>query len=323
MRSRPHRSVIALGFLLNMGLAFGAERFPERPVRLIMPFAAGGGSDTVGRIVSQHLSESWKQSVVVDSRLGAGGNIAADLVARATPDGYTLLFNTAALLVAPNLYKGLPFDPIRDFTPITKLGFSPAAMLVNPQVKASSVAELIASAKAQSNKFSYGSAGIGSAVHLANALFNIRARINMEHIPYKGGNLALTDLIAGRIQVLFSPLGPAVPMAKSGRVTLLAVTTAERSPFAPDVPTISESGLPGFDFSYWWGIFAPSKTPPVLVAQLNRDIVKVVEAPATKAQLAGYGVTAASSTLAEFAAEIKNELRAWAEVAKSAGITPQ
>lgn len=197
-----------------------------------MPFAAGGGSDTVGRVVAQHLSALWQQPVVVDSRLGAAGNVAADIAAKAAPDGYTLLFNTAALLIAPHLYQNLSFDPAKDFTPITKIGLAPAALLVSPQLKVSSVAELIAAAKAQSNKFSYGSAGTGSAVHLATELFSSRARIQMAHIPYKGGNLALTDLIAGRIQVLFSPLGPAVNMVKAGRVNLLAVTTAQRSPLA-------------------------------------------------------------------------------------------
>ncbi len=288
-----------------------------------MPFAAGGGSDTVGRVVSQHLSELWRQPVVVDSRLGAAGNIAADLAAKAAPDGYTVLFNTAALLIAPHLYQGLSFDPAKDFTPLTKLGYSPAALLLSPQLKVNSVADLITAAKAQTGKLSYGSAGTGSAVHLATELLNLRARIQMEHIPYKGGNLALTDLIAGRIQVLFSPLGPAVAMAKAGRVKLIAVTTAQRSPFAPDIPTLSESGVPGYDFSYWWGLFAPSKTPHSLVTQINRDTITVVEAPSTKSQLAGYGVTVATTTLAEFAAEISNETRLWAEVAKSAGIKPQ
>ena len=322
MSRRTHGLATIVATLLNAGIACSAD-FPQRPVRLIMPFAAGGGSDTVGRIVSQHLSELWKQPVVVDSRLGAAGNIAADLAAKAAPDGYTILFNTAALLIAPHLSTGLSFDPAKDFTPITKLGYSPAALLLSTQLKANSVADLITIAKAQPGKLSYGSAGNGSAVHLATELLNLRARIRMEHIPYKGGNLALTDLIAGRIQVLFSPLGPALPMAKAGRVNLIAVTTAQRSPTAPDIPTLSESGVPGYDFSYWWGLFAPSRTPQALVAQINRDTVKVVEAPSTKAQLAGYGVTVATTTLAEFAAEIRNETRIWAEVAKSAGIKPQ
>lgn len=300
-----------------------AADFPQRPVRLIMPFAAGGGSDTVGRVVSQHLSELWKQPVVVDSRLGAAGNIAADLAAKAAPDGYTVLFNTAALLIAPHLNKNLTFDPAKDFTPVTKIGLSPAALLVSPQLRLNSVSELVAAAKSQSGKFSYGSAGNGSAVHLATELLNLRARIRMEHVPYKGGNLALTDLIAGRIQVLFSPLGPAVPMAKAGRVNLIAVTTAQRSPFAPDIPTIAEGGVSGYDFSYWWGLFVPAKTPQTLIAQLNRDTIKVVEAPPAKTQLAGYGVTAAGTTLSEFNAEIRNEIRVWSEVAKSAGIKPQ
>jgi tripartite-type tricarboxylate transporter receptor subunit TctC len=318
------RALVAIAaVLLGAGASGAAERFPERPVRLLMPYAAGGGSDSVGRIVAQHLNEYWKQPVVVDSRLGAGGNIGTDIAAKAAPDGYTLLFNTAAMLVAPNLYKGLPFDPVRDFVPITKLGFSPAVIVIHPQVKANSIAELITLAKSQSNPLNYGSGGVGSAVHLATEQFNTMAGIRMEHVPYKGGNLALTDLMAGRIQVMYSPVGAVGPLAKAGRIKILAVTTAQLSPFAPGIPTVSESGLPGYDFSYWWGIFAPVRTPPALVKQLNADIVKVVESPAARAQLANYGVTAASSTLAQFDAEIRNERRVLVDVARNAGIKPE
>ncbi len=309
--------------LLGAHPVLAQERFPQRPVRLIMPFAPGGGSDVVGRIVARELSERWAQPVVVDSRLGAAGTIASELVARAAPDGYTLLFNTAAMLIAPNLHKSLPFDPLEDFVPISKLGFSPAAVLIGPQVKADSIADFIALAKAPASHITYGSAGNGSAVHLATELFRTMAQIRMQHVPYKGGNLALTDLFAGRIQLLFSPLGPATGLAQSGKVKLIAVTTAKRSPLAPDVPTVAESGLPGYDFSYWWGIFAPARTPAARAAQLNRDIVQVVQSPQTRSRFDGYGVTPVGSSLAEFAAEVRNEASTWAGAAKKAGVTPQ
>ncbi len=321
---KPARDVLALLVAcLNVGFAVAAERFPERPVRMIIPYAPGGTTDLVGRIVGQQLSVFWKQTVVMDNRLGAGGNIATELVAKAVPDGYTLLLNTAAIVIAPSVYKGLPFDPIKDFVPISKLGVSPALVLVSLRVNANSIAELIALAKAQPGKLNFGSSGTGASLHLATELFKTMANVDMIHIPYKGSTPALVDLMGGQIQILFDALATALPLAKAGKVKALAVTTAQRSAFAPDMPTVSESGVPGYEFSFWYGIFAPAKTPAAVVTQLNRDIVKVVEAPATKEQLAVHGVTAASSSLSQYAAEVKNELRTWADVAKGAGIKPQ
>ena len=313
---------VVLVACVAINLAFAAERFPERPVRILVPYAPGGTTDVVGRIGGQELSAFWKQTVVMDNRLGAGGNIATELVAKAVPDGYTLLLNTAAIVIAPSVYKELRFDPIRDFVPISKFGFSPALVYLNSRVNANSIAELVALAKAQPGKLNFGSAGTGVAGHLATELFKTLANVDMVHIPYKGGAPALTDLLGGQIQVLFGALAN-LPLARSGRVKALAVTTAQRSPFAPDIPTIAESGVPGYEFSYWYGIFAPSRTPATVIAQLNRDIVRVVAAPAMKEQLAVHGVTAASSSLSEYAAEVKNELRTWADVVRAAGIKPQ
>jgi len=318
-----HLGHTLIAIVSSTGVAIAAEHFPTRPVRMIIPFAPGGTTDLAGRVAGQHLSAYWKQTVVVDNRLGAGGNIAAELVAKATPDGYTLLFNTAAIFIAPSIYKRLPFDPIKDFIPVSKVGFSPAVVIVNPRVNANSISELVALAKAQPGKLNFGSAGTGVAAHLATELFKTMANVNIVHIPYKGGAPALTDLLGGQIQILFNALGTALPLAKSGKVKALAVTTAQRSPFAPNLPTVSESGVPRYEFSYWYALFAPAKTPISVVTQLNRDIVNVVALPATKAQLEFHGVTAASSSLSEFAAEVRGELRTWADVAKNAGIQPQ
>ena len=303
--------------------AISADRYPQRPVRMLSPYAPGGTTDIAARVAGQHLAAHWKQSVVIDNRLGAGGNIANELVAKAAPDGYTLLCNTAAIYIAPSIYKNLPFDPIRDFIPISKIGFSPAVVLLHPRVNANSISELVALAKAQPGKLNYGSAGTGVAAHLATELFKTMANVNLVHIPYKGGSPALTDLMGGQIQILFNALGTALPLAKSGRVKALAVTTAQRSQFAPDMPTVAESGVPGYEFSYWYALFAPAKTPIAVVGQINRDLASVVATPAAREQLEFHGVTPATNTLAEFSAAVNKELQTWARVAQSAGIQPQ
>jgi tripartite-type tricarboxylate transporter receptor subunit TctC len=303
--------------------ALAAERFPERPVRMVIPYAPGGTTDLVGRVAGRELSNAWGQPVVIDNRLGAGGNIATEMVAKAPADGHTLLLNTAAIVIAPSVYKGLGFDPIRDFIPISKLGFAPAVVLVNPRYGINSITDLITMARAQPGKLNFGSSGTGASIHLATERFKTMAKVNMVHVPYKGSSPALADLMGGQIQLLFDGIGTALPLSKAGRLKALAVTTTQRSPFAPELPTVAESGLPGYEFSFWYGLFVPSATPQARVARLHRDIVKVVDAPATKDQLAIHGVTAASSTLADYAVEVKNDLRIWADVARAAGIKPE
>jgi len=323
MLNPARQAIVILVACANISGALAAENFPERSVRMIIPYAPGGTTDLVGRIVGHELSAFWKQSIVMDNRLGAGGNIATELVAKATPDGYTLLLNTAAIVIAPSVYKGLTFDPIKDFIPVAKLGISPAVVLVGLRVNANSISELIALAKAQPGKLNFGSSGTGASLHLANELFKTMANVNMVHIPYKGSTPALVDLMGGQIQVMFDALATGLPLARSGKVKALAVTTAQRSQFAPDLPTMSESGVPGYEFSFWYGLFVPAKTPTTVVSQLNRDITKIVETPSTKEQLAVHGVTATSSTLSQYAAEVRKDLRTWADVAKNAGIQPQ
>ncbi|MBI2289798.1 MAG: tripartite tricarboxylate transporter substrate binding protein [Betaproteobacteria bacterium] len=316
------RYVLGLGFLCLSANIFGADRFPERPVRMIVPFSAGGTLDIVARVLAQDLSSYWGQSVVVDNRVGAGGNIGNELAAQAAPDGHTLLANTAALTIAPSVYKKLSFDPLRDFVPISKVGFSPAVILVHESVRVNSISELIALAKAQPGKLNYGSSGIGGSVHLAMELFKSVAKVDITHIPYKGAAPAMSELMGGQIQVLLNAMGTGLALAKSGKVKVLAVTTAQRSPFAPDVPAVAESGAP-YEFSYWYGIFAPSKTPRAIVTQLNADVTKVLETPATRKRLAAQGVTPVGNSLAQFAAEVKNEVRTWAEVVKASKIQPE
>lgn len=317
------RYLVGIVFLwLNANAAFGADRFPERPVRLIVPFSAGGGTDIVARVIAQDLSASWGQPVVMDNRGGAGGNVGNELAAHAAPDGYTLLLTTAALAMAPSIHKRLSFDPIKDFVAITKIGFAPAVILVHESVRANSISELVALAKAQPGKLNYGSSGPGGSVHLATELFKSVAKIDMVHIPYKGAAPAMSDLVGGQIQVLLNAIGTGLAISKTGKVKVLAVTTAQRSSLAPDLPTVSESGVP-FEFSYWYGIFAPAKTSQAIVVQLNRDVGKVLETPATRKRLAAYGVTPVGNSLAQFAAEVKNEVRTWAAVTKASNIQPE
>ena len=222
------RYVLGLGFLCLSANIFGADRFPERPVRMIVPFSAGGTLDIVARVLAQDLSSYWGQSVVVDNRVGAGGNIGNELAAQAAPDGHTLLANTAALTIAPSVYKKLSFDPLRDFVPISKVGFSPAVILVHESVRVNSISELIALAKAQPGKLNYGSSGIGGSVHLAMELFKSVAKVDITHIPYKGAAPAMSELMGGQIQVLLNAMGTGLALAKSGKVKVLAVTTAQR-----------------------------------------------------------------------------------------------
>lgn len=300
-----------------------ADLFPERTVRLIVPFVAGGTVDVAGRIVAHELSEAWKQPVIVENRLGAGGNIATEFVGKSAPDGYTLLLTTAAIAIAPNVYKGLPFDPAKDFVPVSKIGVSPALLIVNPRLEVNSVSELIDLAKARPGKLNYGSSGAGASVHLATELFKSKAQINLVHVPYKGSPPAYIDLVRGEIHVMIDSLRGTLPLAKSGKVKALAVSTANRSPLAPEFPTIAESGVPGYDFSFWYTVFVHSATPARLTERLNRDINAVLQKPSVVKQLVAQGVVATPSTLTELVREYRNELRIWAEVAKGAGIVPQ
>jgi tripartite-type tricarboxylate transporter receptor subunit TctC len=317
---RLRSAVIAMvAGLLSISAAH-AQSYPTRPVHLVVPYAPGGPVDIVARIVGQQLNEIWKQPVIVESKPGAGGNLGTDQVAKAKPDGYTLLINTPAIIIAPSVYKNLPFDPNKDFAPVINIGVAPALLVVNPELPFNNVRELIAYAKAQPGKLNFGSPGTGGSLHLAGELFKTKAGIDMVHVPYRGVQPALVDIMAGHAQLMFDAIIDCMELVKAGKLKALAISTAKRSVLAPELPTVSESGLPGYDFSLWYGIFAPAGTPPAIVAQINRDTLRVLALPAVKEQMQKHGIEVIGNSPAEFAATMKTEGQTWAELVRSVGI---
>jgi tripartite-type tricarboxylate transporter receptor subunit TctC len=295
--------------------------FPERPIRFIAANAPGGGLDITARAIAPKLSAAFGQQVIVDNRAGAAGSIASDIVAKSTPDGYTVMVaSLGGLAVNTNLYKGLTYHPLRDFAPITWATSGSNVLVVHPSVPARSVQELIALAKAQPDKLSYGSSGAGNAGHLAGELFNRMAGIKMVHIPYKGGAPAMIDLLAGQIQLIFSSAPTAVPQVKAGRIRGLAVTTARRSVILPELPTIAEAGLPGFEADNWYGVVTTMKTPRAVIDRLNTEIVRALHTADVKQALLTQGLEVRTSTPQEFGAYMKSEFDKWAKVIKDAGI---
>lgn len=297
-----------------------AQQYPSRPIRAVVPLAPGGGTDTVGRLVFAKLSELLGQQIVVDNRGGGGGVIGTDLVAKATADGYTLLMGSITTnAVNPVLYKKLPYDHIRDFAPISMVGTVPNVLVVHSSVPAKSVKEFIAYAKANPGKISYGSAGIGSAPHLSMELIKSMGGINMVHVPYKGSGPALADVLGGQLQALCSSLAGLLPHIKAGRVRALGVTTTTRNPQLPDVPTIAEAGIPGYEVVIWYALFAPARTPPAILARLNAETVKALNSEDLKQRLILQGLDVGSSTQDQLMAFVKSETTKWAKVAKDSG----
>ncbi len=315
--------VCALGLMTGIPVqaASSSSDYPNRPIRLVLPFPPGGGTDTLARIIAPKLSQAMGQQWVVDNRGGAGGNIANDVVAKAAADGYTVLmgFNTA-LTVNPALYKNLPFDVMRDFQPITQLAGAQYVMVVHPSVAATSVKEFVALAKAKPGALNYSSGGIGTPLHLAAELFKLKAGVNMVHVPFKGGGPAVVAVLGGEIQVTFGSLPASMPHVKAGKLRALAVTGLKRSEVAPDVPTLAESGFPGFDVTNWYGFLVPAKTPEPVVTRLHREALVAMRTPEVQEALAKQGLEIATSNPAEFAALIKSETATWAELIKAANI---
>ncbi len=307
----------AVSYLL-VPAAYAAE-YPTKPIRMIVGFAPGGGTDTTARAIANRLTELLGQQVIIDNRAGAAGNIATELVARAPPDGYTLLMGTiAALAINPSLYRTkLPFDSVRDFAPIIQAVDSTNILSLNPSVPAASVKELIALAKAK--PLNYGSSGVGGTGHLAGELFSSMAGVKMTHVPYKGGGPAMVDLIAGQVQLVFATAASAVPHIKSGKIKGVAVTTIKRSALMPSIPTIAESGLPGFDANNWYGLLAPAGTPRPIIMRLNTEVKKVLAMPEVKEFLFNQGLDPAPGTPEQFGAYIKSEIAKWAKVVKDSG----
>ena len=297
--------------------AFAAD-YPARPIKMIVGFAPGGGTDLTARPVAAKLSELLGQQVIVENRPGAAGNIATEQVARAAPDGYTILMGTiAALAINPSLYGNLKFDPETDFAPVIQVVDATNVLALHPSVPASSVQELIALARQKS--LSAGSSGIGATGHLAIELFNVMAGVKLVHVPYKGGGPAMTDLVGGQVQLIFATTASAGPQIKAGRIKGIAVTTAKRSALMPELPTIAEAGLAGFDANNWYGIVVPVRTPRAIIDQLNAEVTKVLGMPDVKATLFNQGLDPAPGTPEQFGAYIKSERIKWAKVIKASG----
>jgi tripartite-type tricarboxylate transporter receptor subunit TctC len=297
-----------------------AQPYPSKPIRFVVPYPAGGPLDSVARLLGQKVSESTHQPVIVDNKPGAGGNIGADAVAKAPPDGYTILMGAVAThAINPTLYASIPYDPIKDFIPVTQIASTPNVLVVNPAVPAGNVREFIAYAKANPGKLNFGSGSTGSAGHLAGELFKAMAGIDMTHVPYKGAAPAMNDLIGGQIQLMFDNLASSLAQVRAGKVRALAVTTAKRSALAPELPTIAESGLPGFDINTWFGIFVPARTPHEIVERLHAEFTKALAAPDIRERMLNLGAEPVGGSSAEFAAYIRAESGKYARIIKASG----
>ena len=297
-----------------------AQPYPSKPIRFVVPYPPGGPLDTVARLLAQKVTESTKQPVVVDNKPGAGGNIGADAVAKSAPDGYTLLMGAVAThAINPTLYASIPYDPVRDFAPVTQVASTPNVLVVNPSIPAANVKEFIAYAKANPGKLNFGSGSTGSAGHLAGELFRTLAGVDMTHIPYKGAAPAMQDLIGGRIQLMFDNLASSLGQVRAGAVKALAVTTAKRSGLAPELPTIAESGLPGFDISTWFGIFVPAGTPGAVVEKLHAEFTRALAAPDVRERMLALGAEPVGNRPEEFAAYIRAEADKYARLVKASG----
>ena len=312
---------VASAMCMHAPLAASADAYPVRPIRLVVGFPPGGGVDTTARAIAPRLAERLGQQIVIDNRPGATGNVAAELVANAPADGYTVSIGSIApLAVNPSLYVNSPVDPLRDFAPITRIGDSTNVLVVHPSVAAASVKELVALARAKPGALNCGSSGIAGAGHLALELFNVLARTKITHVPYKGGGPAMVDLLGGNIHLIFATTASAAAYIKSGRIRPLAVTTAKRSALMPDLPTVAEAGLAGFEANNWYGFVAPAKTPRSIVLRLNKDAIAAMSLPDVKEMLFRDGVEIAPSTPEEFAAYMRAEHVKWAKVISAAGI---
>lgn len=299
------------------------DNWPSRPVRLIVPFPPGGGTDNVGRILATRLSEVWGQQIVIENRGGGGSNVGSEAGAKAPPDGYTMLFTAFPFATNQFLYSKLPYDPVADFTPISLIGTFPNILVVPNTSSIKSVTELIAYAKANRGNITFGSSGIGTSPHLNGELFMRMAGIEMTHIPYRGAGPAIIDLIPGRLTTMFNTSGSLMPHVKAGRLRALAVSSGKRFSAEPSIPTVAESGVPGFDVVSWYGLVVPAKTPGAIVNKMNADSVKVMREPAIRQRLEALGLEVVGSTSQEFSAFIKAEMAKWGPVIKSAGIKAQ
>ena len=298
-----------------------AQAYPARPIRLIVAFAPGGSVDLVARLIGQKLTEAWKQQVVIDNRPGAGGNLSAELAAKAAPDGHTLYMSSASLVVNASLYRNLPYDPIKDFAPVTLIASVQNVLVAHPSLPARNVSQLIALARKAPGEINYASTGSGSSGHLTMELFKSMAGIALTHVPYKVIGQATTDLLSGQVSLWFPSIPGALPHIRAGKMIALAVSGGKRSPALAEVPTVGESGLPGFEASTWYPLLAPAGTPQAIVAKLNAQVVAILNSAEVQERLVAQGVEPIGSTPAQLAGHLRSELAKWAKVVKLAGVS--
>ena len=310
-------ATLALSFF---AFAAQAQGYPDRPVKLIVPFAAGGSSDTISRIIAQKLTASMGQAFVVENKPGAGGNIGGDLVAKSAPDGYTLLFAAGSAAINVSLYSKMPFHPLKDLEPVIHICNVTGILVTHPSVPVKTVQELVRLARDKPGSLNFASAGAGTVIHLAGELFKMQAGLQITHVPYKGSGPALMDLIGGQVQMMFANMPGTLQHVKADRLRVLAVTSPRRSPLLPDVPTIAETGLAGYQASTWFGVFAPAGTPKDIVAKLNAEFNKALSAPELTEHLRLEGAEAIGGTPEEFRAFVRGEIDRWAPVVKAAGV---
>ena len=315
----PGAGALLAAFVTIAGVVH-AQTYPMKSVRMLVPFPPGGGTDYTARLIGQKLSELWGQPVVIENRPGASTTIASEIVARAAPDGHTLIMGSVNHTINPSLYAKLPYDTIKDFAPVTVAVTASYVLVVHPSLPARSVKELIALARARPGQINYSTSGSSGPQHLAGELFKLMAGVDMTHVPYKGGGPAVVALVGGHVSVQFSTPVSALPHIKSGRLRPLAVTSSTRSPALPELPTIAEAALPGYEAVTWWGILAPARTPRDIVNKIHADVVRVLDMPETKARLATEGVNPSGSSPEQFATMIQNEIVKMAKIVKAANI---
>lgn len=313
-------ALAALFAIAGVAAQAQTQTFPTKPIKIVVPFPPGGTTDVLARVIGQEMTKSWGQQVIVDNRPGAGGNTGSDVVAKSPADGYTLLMGTVGTHgINVSLYKKMPYDAVKDFAPVTLVASVPNLLVVHPSVPAKSVKELISHAKANPGKLNFASAGNGTSIHLSGEMFKTMTGVQMQHVPYKGSAPAVTDLLGGQVNMMFDNMPSALPHVKGGKLRALAVTSAKRSPAAPDVPTMAEAGVPGYEATSWFGILAPAGTPKDIVTKLNKEIARILAMPEIKEKLSAQGAEPVGNTPEQFAAHIKAEIKKWEGVVKASG----
>jgi tripartite-type tricarboxylate transporter receptor subunit TctC len=322
LRGRGSRALCVIAWALCAGAA-PAQTYPAKTVRIVVPFAPGGSTDVTARIVAQKLTDAWRQQVIVDNRAGAGGNIGAEAVAKAAPDGYTLLLATTGVMaINHRLYRTLPYDALRDFAPVTQIGSLPLILIVHPSLPVKSVRDLIALAKSKPGQLSYASSGVGGATHMTAEIFRMLSGVDIVHIPYKGSGQAMVDLISGQVTIAFDQITSSLPQVEAGKLRALAVTSAKRFASVPQLPTMAEAGVPGYEAVSWNGIAVPAATPRDVIGRIQGEIARVLQLPDIKERFFKDGIEPVGSTPEQFAAHIRAERAKWEKVVERAGIKP-